>query len=614
MKMNIRGWLLAPWIILFTVVITSIIVAGSKYHIDLEQNKYALYFFILGIVYCMYLNFKSITKAGIWISHSIPKYLKMNSWQWLARVAIAFLVALIFYKFGQISWVPLYWQGFVLPMVLSLVLIVIITNILSPILIWCANFPLTRFTALIGSSAVLILLPLGGVFMGEMILQAYEASLPRPFVLENKTVSIDPNVIDAKAVKTVLIENKDKNNKLNLNKKNNKKADKNSFSEEEILQVNLQEPKSDLAKKLKALALRKGPCIEESGAVLSALHERNSDEVVFWAARAVECANLRPVIALTKLVDIMLKHNNPKVKAAAIMAMATFKTETVQNLGYLLVKQISEKQPPVVIEAASYVFSRLGITEYNWTMRRLKGLLTHAKLHRDIADIIVRVMNREDLILDYIVTNLNESKGRNPTKMVAVEMVCSLPKKSLTQLEPQVSKILSLIDSGDNHDPAKMALDCLGAPGIKAIRDEIKNPKILNRLLAARVFSQMDIKNSKEALETVSSCINDRDIEMRKICSTSLGKVGVEDKKFGEHALSSLEDPAAKEDLLVIRAKNSGWSTTQKRLSLVRSIDSTLLRIDDIQNKLNIQKNQQEEGQIKPIKMGIEDSKNKTTL
>jgi HEAT repeat protein len=617
MKMNIRGWLLAPWVVLFTVVIASIVVAGSKYHIDLRTTKYSIVALIIGILICAYFNFKTITRAGIWISYSVPKNLKPSSWQWLMRVLFAVFVAISFYNIGQISWVPLYWQGFILPIALSLSLLFIITSILSPILIWCANLPFTRFAALMGSSPVLIVLPLSGIFMGDMILRSYEASLPKPLLMKYK-VSLDST---------------DSTDKEKSEKDLKSLHSKNVDARSEASLNNLLDPKSERAKRFKVLALSNSSCADEAVSIQSALHERNPDDVVYWATRAVGCANLRPMSAMTKLVDIMLKHGNSEVRASAIRAMSKFKTEIVQNVGYLLVKQINERHPPEIIEAASYVYSRLGGTEYNITMRKLKLLLIHPTLSRPIADIMVRVMNREDLIFEYIVTSLNESSESNertPIKMSAVAMVCSLPKKSLDLLVPHVSSILALVDKGDRNDPAKMALDCMGNSGINAIREEIKTPKILPRVAAARVLSQMDIRNSKEALDTVSSCVYDSDEEMRKICSTSLGKVGVaalpkiielmsaskdEYKKYGEQALNSLEDPSAKQDLLAIRARNSGWLATQKKLHLVRSIDTTLVRIEGIQSDLLMRKRAESEKQIVPVKKSVTKANEaKTTL
>lgn len=622
MKMNIRSRLLTPWIVLFTVIIISIIIAGSRYHFDLRLSKYFLEILVLLSLFCSYLNFKTITKAGIWISYSVPKNYKLNSSHWLVRVFFILLGAFAFYKIGKISWVPLYWQGFVLPIIFSVAVISVIFNIISPILIWCANLNFARLAAVLGTCPILILLPISGIFIGNMILGAYEASIPKPFSLEYKRTSFVNEQISSASK---FFQDK---NKQNTKVKNNLVV---VGSEDKALaEVDLEDPQSEKAKKFKELVLKKTSCSEEASSVQRALHERNPDEVVYWATKAVRCANLRPIPALTKLVDIMLKHSNTKVRASAIMAMGLFNAERVKNISYLIVKQISEKQAPAVIEAASDVFSKLGSTEYNWTMRRLKVLLSHPNLHLDIAKIMVRVMNHEDLILEHIITNLDKSKERTPSKMAAVEMICALPKKSLSTLEPHINSIIGLIDTGDNHDQAKQALDCLGTSGINAIREEIKIPKALTRVTAARVLSHMDIKNSKEVLETLSLCIHDVDEEIRKICSISLGKVGAvalpkiidlmnaskdEDKRYGERALGSLEDPAAKQYLLKIRARNSGWLATQKKLHLVRSIDTTLGRIQDLQRQLLKSKYNINGSESLPVKASVTDeTKNKKTL
>jgi hypothetical protein len=595
MKMNIRAWLLAPWIILFLLVTTIIVVSGSVLHLDLRTSRYASYFLWLGVIFCFYSNYKTITKAGIWISHSIPKYLRPSSLKWVIHIGSTFGIAYLFFKIGQISWIPLYWQGFVLPLVFTVCLIFILRTLLSPVLIWCANLSFIRLAALVGSAPILLVLPLSGILLGDMILKSYEASLPKPLVLEYKSKL---NIAKSAKVANSANDTDQIKNARELAKeigiKNPKSTDINAKT---TSLENSLEPKSERSQKLKALALSNTPCINEAALVSGALHERNTDDVAYWATKAVACANLRPVGALTKLVDIMLKHSNPHVKAAAIQAMGNFKNENVEKVGYLLVKQINEKHSPEAIEAASSVYSRLGATEYNITMRKLRAMFAHPTLHAPVADIMVRVMKREDLILEYITTSLNEAPSeKSPIKLAALEMVCVLPKNSAKELELQVGQIVGLIESGDNQDPAKKALDCLGATGLNAIRNEIKTPKILNRVAATKVLSHMEIKNSKEVLDTLNDCIYDRDPEIRKHCSSSLGKVGVaalpkilelmnasheDDKKSGEEALGSLQDPLVKNDLLNIRAKNSGWLATQKKLRLVRSIDSTLLRLEE---------------------------------
>lgn len=578
MKMNIRAWLLTPWVILFALVALAIVFAGSYLHLDLRASRYASYLLWLGVIFCLYFNYKTITKAGIWISFSVPKNLRPGSLQWILRAGIAVVIVFLFYKIGQISWIPLYWQGFVLPIVFTICLIYFLQVLISPLLIWCANLSFTRFSAVVTSGPILLILPLSGIMLGEMILKAYEASLPKPLILQYQAQK--KSILNGTETTVVKDESKNMEEALSVTKTTE----------------NIFEPKNERAQKLKSLAQANSSCIAEASLVSGALHERNTDEVVYWATKAVACANLRPVGALTKLIDIMLKHTNSQVKASAILAMGTFRNEYVEKVGYLLIKQISEKNPPAVIEAAATVYSRLGSTEYNTTMRKLKAMFAHPILHASVADIMVRVMKREDLILEYITTSLNESPEPSPVKLAALEMVCALPKNSLQELEPAVGQIVSLIVAGDNQDPAKRALDCMGVVGLNAIRSEIKSPKILNRVAATKVLSNMEIKNSKEVLDTLNECIYDRDPEIRKNCSFSLGKVGVaalpkiielmnaskeEDKKFGEQALGSLQDPAVKPDLLSIRAKNSGWLATQKKLRLVRSIDTTLLRLEE---------------------------------
>ncbi len=568
MKINVLRQLLIPWLLLFVAIIAAIVVGGVKYHIDIQSSKHFIPVLGFLVFICFFLNFNTVSRAGIWIAYSVPKYLQPKSGNWVKVSVTTIAVVAIFYLIGQLSWVPLFWQGFVIPGVFTVGLIVILRSFLGPVLSFSSRVTFTRLTAIFLSVPIFAVVPVSGTFLGGLILKAYLASRSEPGFIAPASAAI-----------------------LEKKIQNKEKIDETVVDEDSAL--NIENPKSERGQKYKELALAKKPCLEDSKEIHAALQPKTSDELLYWAIKASSCTSMKSVIGMTKMVDIMMKAKNPKVRAAAISAMPRFGQEDVRRVGYLLVKRLSDKEAPEVIEATATVLFRLGENEYKWTMSRLKDLLGHPVLYRISGEVLVKVLKRSDVVIDYIVKSLPE---KGPSQIRAAGMICSLPTKDRIAFTPYVQEIVAAIKTGEKSDPAKAALDCLGESGVKAIREEVVQSKILNKSVAARTLYEMDIEHSKEALETMGGCAGDSNTDVRKWCSQGLGKVGAlalpkivellrssndDFKKAGEQALLSFQDPLGKQELLKLRSENSGWMVNQKRLQMAKAIDSALLRIKD---------------------------------
>ncbi|MNT28322.1 hypothetical protein D3C72_1640010 [compost metagenome] len=94
--------------------------------------------------------------------------------------------------------------------------------------------------------------------------------------------------------------------------------------------------------------------------------------------------------------------------------------------------------------------------------------------------------------------------------------------------------------------------------------------------------------------------MHDSDEEVRNSCSQILGKVGAEavpiimelltstdpqSKASAANAFKYFKDPKAKEELLKVRSKNSGWMASQKNLEVARSIDKALMNMNSKGNE-----------------------------
>lgn len=568
MKINVIRNLILPWIVFFVLAIAAIVVVGSKFYIEPKDHPYYFVAAGLGIFICLFLNVKTLNKAGIWIAHSLPSSLRYNSRPWLLRAVLAAVVALVFFLIGQFSWMPLFWNAFVIPIVFTVTLFIGVWSLMGPILTWASKVSFSRVSAFIISLPVFALVPFTAAFLGHTIVKAYLDSRPELIVMHS--AQKQPVAQAPAAAKS----------KKEDPSKENVPAD------------------SDQAKKFKELAEAGKPCYEETKEIQSALLPKGPEDVVFWAAKAVKCSEMRSVVALPRLVDIMVGHSSAKVRAAAIRAMPRFGHENVKQIAYLLVKRITEKESPEVIEAAAYVLSRLGEDERKWATNRLKTLLDSPSISKASAKVLISDMKREDLVVEYVSDSLSGVAGNRDR---AVGMICLLPKAQRAVAEPHLQQVVASIKTGADEDQAMEALSCLGRPGLQAIRQEVVQPQVLEKPVAARALAEMDVEIApEEALETADRCVRDDNEQVRKWCSQSLGKIGAPAlpkildlltskdaslKDAGKNALNFFDDPNAKSELEKVRAENSGWMANKKKLELAEAVSTALIKIETVESK-----------------------------
>jgi HEAT repeat protein len=155
---------------------------------------------------------------------------------------------------------------------------------------------------------------------------------------------------------------------------------------------------------------------------------------------------------------------------------------------------------------------------------------------------------------------------------------------------------VATIKSGDQNDPGIRALDCLGKPGFQAIRQEVSQPKQLDRAVAARALAEFNVREEiPAALETASICVRDENEQVRKYCSQTLGKIGAaalpkilelldsgdsNSKESGRIALLSFEDPAGRTALEDVLRSNSGWMANSRKLSIAKAVGTALAKIE----------------------------------
>lgn len=565
MKMNVLRHLVLPWLLLFGLTISAIVVAGVDFHINAKYHQFYIGLLGLGVFLCLVSNFRTLSKAGIWIAHSLPRSLRNSPWGWIGRALLAGAIALGFYLVGQLPWIPLIWQAVVIPVVFAITLFVGVWSLMGPILTWSSQVAFSRFTAFFLGLPVFALVPITALFLGQMILTAYQASRPELTVMPDVTEAVNVDTTQAKATKPPT-------------KAEMTAREKNALAFQKLAEAGK-------------------PCPDDTKEVQAALSPSGPEEVVYWAVKAVKCTEMKSVVGLPKLVKVMLEHPSPRVRAASIQAMMKFGTENVRRVGYLLVKRIAEKEPAEVIEAAAPVLARLGDDERKWATSRLKNLLDSPKASSVAADVLVEDLKRDDLVAEFVSDHLAEnSEARNR----AIGMICSLPPNSRAVAEAHIDGVVSAIKTGSEDDPAIEALECLGPSGFQAIRQEVLKPQRLQRPVAAKALAEMNVKTAPEILDTANTCAHDEDEQVRHWCSQTLGKIGAPAlpqildllksnnsalKDAGKNALNFFDDPAAKQELAKIRAENSGWMANKKKLQIAKAVDNALLKIASEENQ-----------------------------
>lgn len=561
--MNVLRALVLPWLFLFVVIIAAIVSDGMNFRFQQQYPHYVWYVLWVGVAVCLYANFATLSKAGIWIAYSLPSSLKNSPSAWILRGVLVALVAFGFYMAGQTPWAPVVWQAAVVPGISAICLFILIRSLMGPILVWCSRVAFSRFSAFVLSIPIFALVPITAIFLGNMIFNAYQASRPDFVMVPQKASAIEKTPREVAGSEVV-------ENKFEV-----KAKDKLAMEFQEAVQSG--KDCSDLHKEIQQALTPNGP-----------------ENLVYWAVRATKCTEMKSVVGLPKLAKIMTDHPNALVRAAAIRAMMKFPHENVKRIGYLIVKRISEHEPLEVIEAASVALPKLGNEEALWTVKRLKNLLDSPKASGMASMVLVKNLKREDLVAEYVSGNLGSDDS--PASKRAISMICSLPKESRKMAEPHIESIVAAIKTGEANDPAIDALECLGHPGFLAIRQELMAPHRLDKPIAARALAEMDVKTEAPdaTLKIAVTCARDGNSEVRRWCSQTLGKIGAAAlpqildllkssdkglKEAGTNALNFFKDPIAKQELVKIRAENSGWMANQKKLQIAKAVDRALIKI-----------------------------------
>lgn len=556
MKFNTLRFLTLPWFVFFCCVIATIIVEKTQIYLASDYDVYYQGAFFLGIVLCLFYNLRTLTKSGIWLADSLPYSVRRSPWASYLKAFLAFFIAGAVYSAGQLSWIPVFWQGFVIPAIFTICLFVIIWSLMGPLLIFCSRLPFSRFSAFVFSWPIFVLVPITAVFLGNSIVKSYQESRP-DFAFSR------PSVVAPK-VDTV---------------------------ESEVGKLETIQAKHSTAVELQEASASAELCSQKSKLVQASLTPDGDADIVFWAIQSVKCAAIKNVIALSKLTDIMMKHRDVSVRAAAIRGLSNFEREGVKRIGYLLVKRMGEDEPPVVIEAAAEVLLKLGEEERAWVSKKMTILLSNPKTSALAAKILVTKLKREDLITEFVTKNLTDESNQ---KDRAISMICSMTVQNRKLVEPHIELIMSSVKKSDASGAAVRALECLGNSGLESLRQEITNPQKLDKVVATKIFAEANWSDKKGVLETASQCVHDSSKEIRRWCSQALGKVGVsaipvilELLKSGDsqarnsatYALSFFTDGEAKQELINERTRNSGWMANQKNLELARAIDKALVNL-----------------------------------
>ncbi len=636
--------LVFPWFVYFAATLAAMFVIYVKVpKLQTTPESALLAALGLGALLCLMANLRSFGNVGIWMSESLPESLRYGgSFRWIFRAVQFGVIAAAFWGVGQFSWVPLIWHAVVIPTIFTICLFVAVFSLLGPILKWSSNLAWSRAFSLILSLPVFAAVPATAVFVGQTIVDAYRASHAdlaiaaeqalvnagkedpaKPISFKARVLAITPTEMKVSGEwpvgsgkkTTIAIDLKQLSPKVaaGLPKATTPKEVPLTI-EPRAVKANAEQPQVALTDKdiraaitstraeKKAAGFRelyenaKGLCPEYSKEIIAALDPKGNKDVVFWAVKDIECAEVRSAVGLPKLASIMLEHSDPLVRAAAIKGLRKYGDENVRQISYLLVKRLAEREPAEVVEATASVLAPLGGDTLRWSTNKLKTLLDANPVSQAAAKSLIQYYGRDDLVADYVAQNLTqepEARGR------AVAMVCLLPKAKRSIAEPHVSGIVGSIKTADQTDPGIRALDCLGKPGFQAIRQEVNQPKQLDRAVAARALAEFNVKEEiDEALETAEKCARDENAQVRQWCSQTLGRIGVPAlpkilellnsgdsnlKESGRIALSYFDDPSGKPALQKVMQDNSGWMANTRKLQIAKAVGTALVKIDNEQ-------------------------------
>lgn len=578
--------IIAPWILFFVTAIFSIltlVTSTPKLPMTLQQAIMAI--LSAGTFLCLIANSASIRKAGIWLSEALPEALRYGTGHWIFLALKSAVIAAAIYGIGLLPWTPLIWQGVILPAGMSICLFVFLWLLYGTILRWSVNVPWSRAFALIVSFPLMLLVPLTAFYLQKQILFAYRASQADPAIALDESagaLTLKPLALGAsKPAPATDVKEKDED-----------ATTEEPLSPEKTESLLESGKASDRVQGFKSLATIKGGlCAGHAKEITKALDPRGDSQVVLWAVKAAKCADLKSVIALPRFVQIMNEHKNPETRAAAIRALRYYGNEHAKEVAYLLPKRLADHEPPEVIDATAEVLAQIGGEQQHFGTNRLKALLDSDKSSEQAGHALMKYYHRADLVADYVKAHLpEEGAGRKR----AISMICSLPNDARASAEPYLPNIVATIKTADKDDQSLAALRCLGPAGVKAIRDELRQPKHLDRSVAAHAFAEVDVDKSPETIDTASDCVRDPNFEVRKWCGQSLGHLGSKAlpkimellnssdpalKSSGQNALLHLDDPTAEPDLQKILQANTGWMATPRKLQVAKLVGTALNRI-----------------------------------
>ncbi len=630
--------LVFPWLVFFVAAVSCYILISTRYlHMQVFLEKHGNEGLILGAICCLLLNIHSMSQVGIWMTESLPESLRYTSIRWLIRAVKAAVVIGAGLLIAKLPWMPLVWQGMILPAIITVGLFVIVWNLLGPILKWSSQLTLSRTLGVLLSIPVLAAIPLTAFVVGKMFVSAYRTSQadihPAPMVQVKP-----PEVVQLKGLLLSVAgnemrmfgewpkgsgQNKAVNIKLNslppstvmaLPKTPSKKeltvivkpelvveaptqSEPNHLDTKDI-HARLHSPQTETrASTLREIYEFSDSCSEYSKDIHNALDPHAPKAVAYWATQALKCSDVKAVVAMPKLVQLMYEHPDAEVRGAAIRAMKKYGDENIKRVTYLLIKRVSAQEPPEVVTAAAALMAGLADDSTRVATNRLKGLLDVTRLSAASAQSLIQDFKRDDLVTEFVEANLvapdAEARGR------AVGMICALPKSKREFAEDHVSEVLASISSVTPDDPGVKALHCLGKVGVSAVSAELSKPQKLKRPMAARLLAQMNVKEGAEAIRVSAQCSADVDEEVRKWCSQTLGQLGAPAlpdilkllnstsqslKESGRNALGFFADENAKVALKKVLEDNSGWMANNKKLQIAKAVGTALARIEGEQN------------------------------
>ena len=236
---------------------------------------------------------------------------------------------------------------------------------------------------------------------------------------------------------------------------------------------------------------QRGLCPQFSKEIQMALDPKGNKDVVLWllkmsSAQSFVQRSLSPASSLSCRNIKIRWYVQPR-----FTAFASLVEPAVRQVSYLLVKRLADHEPPEVVEATAAILAPLGGETLRWSTNKLKALLDGQHVSQAAASALIKNYNREDLVADYVAQNLTKEPD---ARLRAVAMICLLPKPKRTIAEPHVAGILASIKSADQTDPGIRALDCLGKTGFQAIRQEVSQPKQLDRAVAAKALAEFNVK------------------------------------------------------------------------------------------------------------------------